>query len=276
MMITGGHVEMGDIKPDQEYIKLFSGYIDTVQRFVDQPVGILTRSISTEESFFGPSAFTDLIHRVQLEITGADLSFAAPLSFRANLPAGELTVKDLFRLYRYENQLYTMKLTGEEILRYLNYSYSLWMNRMTGPNDAMINMAQEPGGSWRLSRPSYNFDSAAGIDYTVDVSQPPGRMVAILQMSDGKPYELDRFYTVAVNSYRGSGGGGHLGEAGLTTEIRNERLASSTGKDFRLILADWIRKQKTVEPAAGTNWKVIPEDWIRIAAPRDKARLFGN
>jgi len=39
---------------------------------------------------------------------------------------------------------------------------------------------------------------------------------------------------------------------------------------------DWIREQGTVDPFAGNNWRVIPEDWIKEAAPRDRARLFGE
>ena len=54
---------------------------------------------------------------------------------------------------------------------------------------------------------SFNFDSAAGIIYTVDVTKPDGEKVAILSMADGTPFDMDKMYKVAVNSYRGNGGG---------------------------------------------------------------------
>ena len=38
--------------------------------------------------------------------------------------------------------------------------------------------------------PSYNFSSAAGIKYTVDVTKPAGSRVTILSMEDGKPFDL--------------------------------------------------------------------------------------
>ena len=83
--------------------------------------------------YFGPSAFVDMIHSIQLEITGADISFAAPLSFDVRISEGPITVGDMFKLYRFENFLYTMSMSGEEILKYLEYSYSEWFNTMNGP-----------------------------------------------------------------------------------------------------------------------------------------------
>ncbi len=274
--MRGEHLKISEFIPDPEFMRQFSGYVDTVQAYVDQPVGTITRKVSTEDSYFGPSGFIDLIHRAQLELTGADISFTAPLSFRAVLNAGTLTVKDLFKLYRFENQLYTISLSGMEILGYLNFSYSLWMKQMTGPEDLMLNMQLQPDTTWRFRNASYNFDSARGIEYIVDLTQPAGSMVTIRNFSDGRPFETDKMYRVAMNSYRASGGGGHLLlGAGLEKTEAEKRIVSSSSMDFRFLLTGWIRKQGTVDPFSGTNWKVIPEDWIQKAAPRDKARLFG-
>lgn len=273
--ITGSHQAMKDYPVDPLFINQFKGYIDSIQQYVDQPVGTISRTITSDHAYFGPSEFVDLIHQAQLELTGADISFTAPLSFRASIPQGLLTVKDLFGLYRFENQLYTIKLTGTEIQAYLNYSYSLWMKTMTGPDDLMINMDQQADGSWRLKNAYYNFDSAGGIDYTVDLTQPAGQMIKISQMSDGKTFDPEKFYKVALNSYRGSGGGGHLSRgAGLSKEEVANRLITSSEMDFRYLLTEWIRKQGTVNPVSAHNWKTIPEDWTIGAAQRDSSRLF--
>ena len=273
--VTGTHQKIKDYPPDPEFMKKFSGYIDTIQQYVDQPVGTITRRITADDAYFGPSAFVSLIHRAQLDLTGADVSFTAPLSFRSELAPGILTVKDLFRLYRFENQLYTIQLTGAEIAGYLNYSYSIWMKTMTGPDDLMLNMEQQKDGSWKLKNAYYNFDSAAGIDYIVDLSKPAGQMVTITQMSNGQPFNLNKNYTVALNSYRGSGGGNHLRlGAGLSKEAITGRLIRASEKDFRLLFTEWVRKQRTIDPVALQNWKTVPEPWILVAAPRDAQRLF--
>jgi 2',3'-cyclic-nucleotide 2'-phosphodiesterase/3'-nucleotidase len=275
--IKGDHQEMKTYSPDPEFLNKFRGYIDSVQQYVDQPVGTISHTITADDAWFGPSEFVDLIHRAQLELTGAEISFTAPLSFRATIPQGPLTVKDLFRLYRFENQLYTIKLTGTEILGYLNYSYSLWMKTMTGPEDQMLNMEQQPDGSWRLKNAYYNFDSAAGINYTVDVSKPVDRMVNIIQMANGQAFDPSKSYIVALNSYRGSGGGNHLSKgAGLSKEEVAKRLISSSDMDFRYLLTGWIRKQGTINPVSYKNWKTIPESWTQAASLRDSKRLLST
>jgi len=276
-VITGYHENMKPYAPDPEFMTKFGGYIDSVQQYVDQPVGTISQTITADNAYFGPSEFIDLIQRAQLDLTGADISFTAPLSFRATIPKGPLTVKDLFRLYRFENQLYTITLSGSEILGYLNFSYSLWMKTMAGPDDTMLNMEQQPDGSWRLKNAYYNFDSASGIDYTVDLSQPSGQMVKIAGMSNGDAFDPRKIYTVALNSYRASGGGGHLSQgAGIKKDEIPNRLVYASDMDFRYLLTEWIRKQGTINPESAHNWKTIPENWTQGAAQRDSGRLFSS
>ena len=73
-------------------MKRFAPQYETVQKFVSKKIGTFTESISTHPAFFGPSAFIDLIHTLQLDITGADISFAAPLSFDAEIKKGDVFV----------------------------------------------------------------------------------------------------------------------------------------------------------------------------------------
>lgn len=58
---------------------------------------------------------------MQLDISGADISFAAPLAMDASIPEGDIHVRDMFNLYRYENMLYVMQLTGREVKDYWNF-----------------------------------------------------------------------------------------------------------------------------------------------------------
>ena len=70
---------------------------------MSRPVGEFSETISSRESIFGPSKFVDLIHTIQLELTNADVSFSAPLSFNAKIDKGTVYVGDMFDLYKYEN-----------------------------------------------------------------------------------------------------------------------------------------------------------------------------
>ena len=241
-----------------------------IQNYSGRIVGRLENTLVSGDALFGSSALTDLIHRVQLETTGAEISFAAPLAVSGSIDAGMLYVRDLFKMYRFENFLYTMKLTGIEIHRYLEYSYGLWFNRMQSDTDHLLLFRDNQATQPVLLHPSYNFDSAAGIRYTVDVSKPAGERVVILGMENGEPFDLSKTYLVALNSYRGSGGGGHLAEAGVIPEMLPERVVSASRGDFRSLLMEYIENKKVIDPLPRNNWQVIPEEYAVKGRERDR------
>lgn len=281
-VVEGKIIDLGEYEPDSEFMDKFGKNHSAIENYVSRVIGNSSAEISSRDSYFGPSAFVDMIHLAQLEITKADISFAAPLSFDVSISEGPVTVSAMFKLYRYENMLYTMKLTGEEIRKYLEYSYAEWFNSMTGPDDLLLNLRRTGDGKPLLTNgkawfknQSYNFDSAAGIDYIVDVSKPEGSRITIKGFSDGRSFVYDQFYTVAVNSYRGNGGGGHFTEgAGINKDELRLRLISSTDRDLRYYILKSIEAQKKIEPIILKNWKIIPENWVKKASEREYKLLF--
>lgn len=276
---TSGHIDdVTGLEPDPAFIDRFMYQYNEVERFVTRRIGTSEGTFSTRQSYFGPSDFMQLLHELQLEISGADISMAAPLSFDTGIAKGPLTVSDMFKLYKYENMLYTMELTGQEIKDYLEFSYSLWADTPDGKDGHLLLFASDhptPSDN-RLKNPSYNFDSAFGIDYTVDISKPAGQRVNITGMSSGAPFSLDRRYKVALNSYRGNGGGNHLTEgAGLSRNEIQKRIVGATDKDLRYYLMKEVEKKGTITPRTDRNWKFIPEDKADRAARADSLLLFG-
>ena len=84
-------------------------------------------------------------------------------------------------------------------------------------------------------------------------------------------------YKVAVNSYRGNGGGGHLvSGAGINKEDLSKRIINSTEKDLRYYMMKWIEEKGTVTPVESKNWKVVPEEWYQKAVKRDYDLMFNN
>ena len=136
--ITGTIINVADFEPDPDFISRFNPQHKIIDEYVNRVIGHSSSTISSRDSYFGSSAFVDMIHSIQLEITGADISFAAPLSFDVQITEGPITVGDMFKLYRFENMLYTMTLSGEEIQKYLEYSYSEWFNTMKTPDDELL------------------------------------------------------------------------------------------------------------------------------------------
>lgn len=283
-LMKGSIADVKDFSPDRLFLKKLEKQNKVLLDYVNREIATFTSGVTSRDSYFGSSPFVDMIHRIQLDITKADLSFAAPLSFDVGIKPGIVTVGDMFKLYRFENLLYTMSLSGSEINKYLEFSYSDWLSTMKGPDDHMLkfrldekgNPVIRNGEAWLRNQP-YNFDSAVGIDYTVDISKPEGKRVKILSFSDGRPFDPSEVYNVALNSYRGNGGGGHLIEGvGLRGSDLQERLIRSTERDLRFYILEYLAEKQTITPEAFNNWKILPEEWVKAARERDYELLFGK
>ena len=283
-VISGNLIESKEYEPNPEFLKMFDLQFEEVKSYVSKKIGVFSESISSRESLFGDSPFVDLIHDIQLDISKADISFAAPLTFSTQIEEGNIYVKDMFKLYKYENLLYTMKLSGQEIKDILEYSASKWFNQMEDENDNLLRFRKNADGElvWSdrsnapmLEERFYNFESAAGIEYTVDVSKPVGERISIKSMTDGRNFNYSEFYMVALNSYRGNGGGGHLTSgAKIRRDEISSRIISSTEKDLRFYMMKWIEKKGKVDPKADGNWKIIPEEWTAKGKGGDYKLLF--
>lgn len=265
---------------DEAYQQHFNAYINKVNDFTNQQIGTFKHTLRTADSYFGNSAFSDLILNLQLQITGVDIAFNAPLTFNDSIKAGPVYMSDMFKLYKYENKLYVMRLTGEEIRKHLEMSYDLWFNTMKSPDDHLLLIDRQTYGDAQrmgFKNFSFNFDSAAGIDYTVDVTKPNGQKVTILRMSNGQPFDEKRWYKVAINSYRGNGGGELLTKgAGIPKDSLKSRIVWQSDRDQRYYLMQEIKRLKVLDPKPNHNWKVIPETWTQPAAKRDYDLLFGQ
>ena len=226
-------LDMRDFAPDTAFIARFAPQYEAVRNYALRPVGELTAPLSFEDALEGPSAYMSLIHRAQLYFSKADISISAPLTNKGFLPAGPVTFLDLTRIYKYENLLYTIELTGAQLQGYLEYSYDHWI---------------------RCDGPSYNYDSAAGIRYTVTCNAPYGQRVTILSMADGQPFDPAATYSVAMTSYRASGAGNLLSEgAGVDPDSLS---ITATFKDIRSLVGDYL-SQGPYAPVADDNWAFI-------------------
>ena len=276
----GELVDMTKEPIDEDYMRHFQARHDEVKTFVERKIGVFNDNMLSRDAFFGSAAFVDLIHQLQLEHTGADVSFTAPLTFNSEIKAGPVYQSDMFKLYRFENGIYVVRMTGKEIRNFLEMSYDQWVNTMTSPDDHIMLLAPKtPGDNQRegFKNFTFNFDSAAGIDYVVDVTKPNGEKVRILQMSNGQPFNEDAWYRVAMNSYRGNGGGELLVRgAGIPLDSIPQRIEYQSERDQRHYLTQKIEREGSITPKPLNNWRFVPEAWAQPAIERDRKLIFGE
>ena len=276
--ITGQLVSMKSMPIDEEYMNYFADDIRRLQEYTTKKIGTFESSMNMGDAFFGSSAFIDFIHNIQMKTTGADISFTGPLAINTTINAGTVTTADMFNLYKFENTLYVIQMTGAEIKNYLEMSYGQWTNQMKSSDDHILLFDDKNNERNNGFKNFYgNFDSACGIDYTVDVTKPEGQKVNILKMSNGQPFDTTKMYKVAINSYRGNGGGELLTKgAGIPKEELKSRILSQTELGLRHYLAEETQKQGSVNPKPNNNWRFIPENLVAPAIQRDRELLFGK
>lgn len=292
--IKGRHVSarLIPINPEKVDTAMRSAFredYEAVKAFSLREVGHLSEELRTRDAYRGRALYTDFVHLVTLlsaREAGADISFAAPLTYNGTIPAGKLVYNDLFTLYPYENQLFVLEMTGQEIKDYLEYDYDRWIQDSPGAEDPLLRIVQKEDprtGSvgWSFVNRSYNFDSAAGLNYTVDIHAPAGSRIRISSLAGGRPFEPGKTYRVAMTSYRANGGDLLVGGAGIPKEELEGRVVARLPELRELIYRFLLDSGGEISPAliqkhAGSlgDWKFVPETEAAEKMERDLSRLF--
>ena len=270
--VKGEYVRMDKNKVDEAMKARFRAAFEKVKAFTMQPVGELAMELRTRDAYAGMCDYVNLVHTVQLEASGAEISFAAPLTFNGTVKGGTVVYNDMFTIYPYENQLHMIRMKGAEIKDYLEYSYDGWIQT---PGRHVLKIDNTPDARtgaerWSFTERTYNFDSAAGLVYTVDVTRPFGSRVQIRSLADGSAFDPERVYDVALTSYRASGGGQLLVDA---TGLSPEELPSRTVGRFpeiRELIYQYFKQHGIVDAALIGDrkllgeWHFVPE---KLAGP---------
>ena len=256
---------------DKEMEKAFETEFNAVKDFTNTKIGTVKSTMASREFYWGQCDYLNFIHTLAMSYRPIDISLTATLLIDGKIEAGDVTFEDIKTLYPYNNKLVVLTLTGQEVKDYLEASYDLWIDTVNGPDaEHVLKMKQTKdygtgGMTWKLAKSPANFDSAAGIDYTVDVTKPYGSRVNIISMADGNAFDMDKNYSVGITTYRSVGSGGLLKAAGLETYEDVENRITYKGPEFRTILYEYFKKNGSIDPSVIGNpkvtgtWKFIPD-----------------
>ncbi|MDD5733671.1 MAG: 5'-nucleotidase C-terminal domain-containing protein, partial [Bacteroidales bacterium] len=233
--ITAELTDLDRIEPDTDYLEAFEPFFRKTQQYGQKPIAVLLHTLESRVAMDGPSRWLDEVHRGQLEIAGADSGIRPDVSFASAIPSdaviekGQLYVKDFFTWFPYENSLCILEMTGHEIRQYLEYSCT----RTLG----------------------INFDTAAGILYTIQRNRPEGQRIEIHSMADGQAFIPQKKYRVVMNSYRAQGGGGHLFDGlGWDESVASGRLIWVSRQDMRTLFMQWEASRSLFSADLLNHW----------------------
>ena len=195
------------------------------------------------------TAVMDLINKVQLENSGADVSAAALFKDTSDLPEGDINYGNIFDIYKFDNTLYRVTVTGKELKGYMEWAaacYNQWV-----PGD--INISFDP------EYPGYLYDMFAGVDYEIDLSQPKGERIKNV-MFKGAPLQDDQTLTLAVNNYR------------YSSALKAQNLIAGkkeweSSNSIRDMIVAYLAEHAPISPEVANNWKIVGVD-LSLDDPR--------
>ena len=275
-------------EPDAELKAKVQPYVDLAVAYVNEPIGkaigewdtgnnyyleqcdtmdfiqdaqmyegtkYLAEKYDTQEKLDALYAATGLDH---LEVDMSSTSVATnPNGYYVQ--AGDLTMKDIFKLYKYDNNtLYLLPLTGQQIKDILEQNASTRLAATVNAGEVIYSQFGD----------FYTNPVTGGLNFTYDMYQPEGSRVVIEGFANGRAFALDKTYIVAVNSY-------HLGNPGCgfgnyaTTDAIWSQLDDLGGGSVPELLAQYTR-DKTAEQG-GVNPADFTWHWaLTYTGPLDE------
>ncbi|MCI1780083.1 MAG: bifunctional metallophosphatase/5'-nucleotidase [Bacteroidales bacterium] len=272
--ISASVLNGSDLTPDDNYDRKFKMTAQAAESFANRKIAEIDYPLNSADSFFGPSYFINMINYVLKSESGADIVFSAPLSMKYKRAAGIVRYRDLQNIYPYENNLKVVRLTGNEIKRYLEHSYDMWIKTVKAKDDHLLNIYYDTAARrYVFKYYSFNFDSAYGIDYTVDINKTTGDRIRISGFSNGGKFSMDSSYNVALTSYRANGGGNMLSYAtGIDNSELDTIIVKSMG-NIREMIYEYLSEGKLDKPINEKNWEFIPSHEAAMHMKRDRALM---
>ncbi|MDX3804478.1 bifunctional metallophosphatase/5'-nucleotidase [Streptomyces sp. AK04-3B] len=243
------------VADDPKITKLLGDEHAKVVAYVNQVVGTATETLTTVEARFKDAPIIDLITKVQEDVVKAALAGtsyaslpviaqASPFSRTSEIPAGQVTIRDLSSLYVYDNTLVAKLMTGAQVRAYLEYSAQYFVQTAAGTVVDTEKLTNAAG------RPDYNYDYVSGLSYEIDIAQAAGSRIRNLRFAGAALDDAQQF-VLAVNNYRANGGGAfpHVASA-------QELWSEST--EIRTRISEWVTAKGVLDPKdfASVDWKL--------------------
>lgn len=231
-----------DTVADAKILEIARPYHQLAESYLNTPVAEAPVSLDSRLARVEDNALIDAIQRVQLYYSKADVSFASSFNARVSIPKGPITIRQIAALYIYENQLYAIEGNGKMVRDALENS-ARYYNTCAGDcsHGPLIN--RDVIG--------YNYDMAEGVDYEIDLTQPPGSRIRNLRWR-GKPLDDQQRLRIAVNNYRAGGSAGY-------SMFRGAKIVWRSADEIRDLVIQYFSEHKTLPARPVNNWRVVPE-----------------
>lgn len=246
--ITSEVIPVPDIDNRSEnrlYFKIKDSIMDEeaeCQKWLDMPLGKSIVDLEVRDEKFdrlNKSQFITFINKVQMECLNGDISSASLLQGSTGLKS-VITMRDIISSYYFSNSLVKKRINGRVLREYLEKNLWFWQVR-----DGKIQVSED----YRVPIfQHFNYDMLDGIEYEAEISRPRGERLTSLTRN-GKEISDEDEFTIVLNNYRASGGGGFPMLAEL--EVLDEDT-----RDMVDIISEYIRKHSPIDFLPVHNIKI--------------------
>jgi 2',3'-cyclic-nucleotide 2'-phosphodiesterase (5'-nucleotidase family)/LysM repeat protein len=251
---------------DEELVKALEAVHTTSVETANTVVGKVGQNFY-EDPFFLPGIpnaiiqdgpLLDLINKVQIVNTGADVSLAALFDINSNLQAGDYMKKDGVKVYKYDNTLMAVNITGKQLKAIMEEQAGKFFNQYKD-GDVTISFNE----NIRL----YNYDVFAGVKYQIDISKPVGQRIVNL-IYKGKPLQDDEKLVLALNNYRYGG----LSASGMISadpkDVVYDSAATASVPAVREMISEYVAELDKLMPKCDHNWEIIGYDFDYVGTDK--------
>ena len=213
-MVSSENLVLDDYKNDEELKNKIAPYAEIAEEKVSEPVGKTSGNWDGNDNFYTESTDTiNLVCASVKEIISKQVKekYTRPSDARADLDhldidlvmtnvtvsdnytvkAGDISYKDIYRIYKFANSVYVIPMTGKEIKDIMEENASEKLSASVQNGEAVFT----PVGD------SYTHLIFGGLSFEYDLAKRDSSKVSIGSFSNGRTFKDDGVYLVAVNNY---------------------------------------------------------------------------
>ncbi|MDQ6690016.1 MAG: 5'-nucleotidase C-terminal domain-containing protein [Gemmatimonadota bacterium] len=216
--------------------------------YVTTPIGSTPERWSADSARLKETALIDFILETERKAAGSDLASTPAFSTDVTMGVGPITIAQVAQLYPYDNTLRAVRISGKQLRDYLEFS-SRYYKTVPSPTAPLESDPQVAG---------YNFDIVSGVDYVIDASKPVGFRIIRLDYK-GVPVRDTDTFTMALNNYRQSGGGGYSMLSGAPVVYDKQQ-------EIRQLLIEEVKRRAVLRQADyfTANWEIVRGPGLEI------------
>ena len=152
---------------------------------------MMTDGTKAMQRKYGESGLESLKAAAGLDHLDVDMAMTSVTSTGFTIWPGNISMKDIYRLYRYANNLLVLPMYGRDILSIMEENAK---NRLT---------VRVMNGNAYFHTLGDQFTNIlfGGLNFVIDMSKPEGHRIGIKDFANGRTFDRDALYLVAVNNY---------------------------------------------------------------------------